>query len=115
MSRPWNENKPGHNGTSYTVNKGRAMYICLRNKFDHNKLVDPEMLFFVMLHEASHIANYNGWGHDQRFWMVFKFILQNAVESGLYHPVDYSKYPQDYCGLHVDWNPLLDKTLPEIT
>ena len=105
------ENEPGHNGTSYTLNKGAAMYICLRNKFDKNKLVDPDMLFFVMLHEAAHIANYNGWGHDTRYWEVFKFILKNAREAGLYFPKDYSKYPENYCGLHVDYNPLLDPNL----
>jgi len=105
------ENEPGSNGTSYTLNKGAAMYICLRNKFDKNTLVDPDMLFFVMLHEAAHIANYNGWGHDTQYWEVFKFVLKNAHEAGLYHPKDYSKHPEDYCGLHVDYNPLLDKNL----
>lgn len=108
------ENEPGSNGTSYTLNKGAAMYICLRNKFDSNVLVDPDMLLFVMLHEAAHIANYNGWGHNTRFWEVFKFILKNAEESGLYKPIDYSKNPQNYCGLHVDYNPLLDRGLRNI-
>lgn len=108
------ENEPGRNGTSYTLNKGAAMYICLRNKFDKNKLVNPDMLFFVMLHEAAHIANYNGWGHDTRYWEVFKFILKNASEAGLYHAQDYSKHPENYCGLNVDYNPLLDRGLRDI-
>ena len=108
------ENEPGHNGTSYTLNKGAAMYICLRNKFDRDQLVNPDMLFFVMLHEAAHIANYNGWGHDTRYWEVFKFILKNASEAGLYVPKDYSKHPENYCGLHVDYNPLLDRGLRDI-
>lgn len=108
------ENRPGTNGTSYTINKGSAMYICLRNKINQNKLVDPDMLMYVMLHEASHIANYNGWGHEKRFWEVFKFILQNAVESGTYTPIDYSKRPEDYCGLHVNYNPYFDGALANI-
>jgi WLM domain len=108
------ENRPGTNGTSYTINKGSAMYICLRNKIDQNKLVDPDMLMYVMLHEASHIANYNGWGHDQRFWEVFKFILQNAKESGAYMPVDYSRAPEDYCGMRVNYSPIFDAKLRDI-
>ncbi len=108
------ENRPGKNGTSYTINKGAAMYICLRNKLDNNILVDPDMLLYVMLHEAAHIANYNGWGHEQRFWEVFKFILKNAVESGAYTPKDYGRRPEVYCGLDVNYSPLYDKRLADI-
>lgn len=108
------ENRPGSNGTSYTLNKGAAMYICLRNKIDQNKLVDPDMLMYVMLHEASHIANYKSWGHDTQFWEVFKFVLKNAIEAGAYYPKDYSRGPEDYCGLHVNYSPIFDKTLRDI-
>lgn len=109
------ENRPGANGTSYTLNKGAAMYICLRNKLDQNKLVNPDMLLYVMLHEASHIANYQSWGHDTRFWEIFKFISKNAVESGAYRPIDYKKYPEVYCGMDVNYNPIFDKTLQDLS
>jgi hypothetical protein len=67
-----------------------------------------------MLHEAAHIANYNGWGHDTQYWEVFKFVLKNAREAGLYFQRDYAKHPENYCGLDVDYNPLLDRGLRDI-
>jgi hypothetical protein len=100
--------------TSYTVDKGRAMYICLRDKADPTKLVDEDTLFFTLLHEASHIANYNGWGHAATFWQVFKFILWEAQQSGVYTPVDYSAHPVWFCGLKIAWNPLFDDSVRSI-
>ncbi len=100
--------------TSYTQDKGASMHICLRRKDDSNQLVDPGILLFVMLHEMSHIANYNGWGHERDFWIVFKFILHEAKLAGIYEPVDYSKYPIDYCGLYVNYSPYFNDDLPSL-
>jgi hypothetical protein len=100
--------------TSYTVNKGEKMYVCLRNKTNPNKLVDYDILMFVMLHEMSHIANYNGWGHNDRFWTVFKFILHEATLFGIYTPKNYDLYPEDYCGLLVTYQPLYDESLAKL-
>lgn len=97
--------------TSYTLDKGRAMYICLRSKPNFNKLVDENTLIFCMVHEMSHIANYRGWGHDTQFWIVFKWLLHESVLAGAYTPVDYSKYPVNYCGLDVSYSPLYDDSL----
>lgn len=109
------ENDPrGTTETSYTVNKGAAMHICLRRKDDPTKLVEEGQLLFVMLHEGSHIANYAGWGHERGFWQTFAFILNEARLAGIYVPVDYSKYPFNYCGLVVNYNPLFDPALPKI-
>jgi hypothetical protein len=100
--------------TSYTMNKGDSMYICLRDRKNPAILEDIDTVFFVMLHECAHIANYNGWGHDDRFWTVFKFIIHEAVEAGVYEPVDYVKHPKQYCGIEVYYQPLFDKALPEM-
>ena len=100
--------------TAYTVNKGVSMYICLRDRTNPDKVIDFDTVLFVLLHEASHIANYNGWGHNQRFWEVFKFILNEAVISGVYKPIDYSKHPVVYCGLRVENNPYFDDSLKNI-
>lgn len=98
--------------TSYTKDKGASMHICLRRKDNPSQLVDAGILKFVMLHEMSHIANYNGWGHERDFWMVFKFILHEAKQAGCYEPIDYSKYPIDYCGLFVNYSPYFNDELP---
>src|ERR1700749_2120102 len=88
------------NDTTYTNNKGASMYICLRNK-PNPDLVDKNTLIFVLLHEMSHIANYRGWSHENDFWMVFKFILHEAVLAGIYSPAEYQKFPVRYCGIVV--------------
>lgn len=107
------ENDPQYSSdTSYTINKGSSMYVCLRKRDQPHLIEDEDLTFFVVLHEAAHIANYNGWGHDDRFWTVFKFLIHEAVLAGVYTPVDYEKRPQDYCGLNVFYQPLYDRTLP---
>lgn len=109
------ENDPRKSdNTSYTVNKGSSMYVCLRDKSNITQLTDFDTLLFVMLHEASHIANYRGWGHGIDFWQTFLFILHEAQLAGIYKPIDYSKYPVDYCGLRIEYNPIFDKTLKRI-
>jgi WLM domain len=109
------ENDPRYStDTSYTVNKGAAMYICMRQKENPDKLENEDTIFFVMLHECAHIANYNGWGHDDRYWSVFKFILGEAVAAGVYTPVDYDKYPARYCSISIYYQPLNDHKLAEI-
>lgn len=100
--------------TSWTVNKGDAMYICMRKRSDPTQLIDKNLVLFVVLHECAHIANYNGWGHPTRFWEVFKFLLHEAEESGIMRNVDYSKFPQWYCGLYMNYNPYFDNTLRNI-
>jgi hypothetical protein len=100
--------------TSYTINKGDRMHICLRNRDDPTKLINPDLLMFVHLHECAHIANYDNIGHGPRFWEVFKFILHEAQLAGIYTPVDYAKNPQNFCGLNVNHNPLFDPSIRQI-
>lgn len=109
------ENDPKRSSdTSYTKGKGTAMYICVRHRDYPDKLVSRDMLFFVILHEMAHIGNYNGWGHTKRFWSVFKFLLQEASESGVYRPINWASQPQKYCGLDVGYNPLFDNLIESV-
>lgn len=101
------ERRPG--SSSYTINKGEAMMICTRagGPADGDLgLVDDNTMFFVILHEASHIANYDGLNHEPKFWNVFAFMLREAVECGAYKPVDYSLHPVGYCGIKIEFNPM---------
>jgi hypothetical protein len=100
--------------TAYTINKGRAMYFCIRDKENKYAFCDFDMLLFAMLHEVAHIGNHDGWGHHERFWEVFKFMLQEAAEAKVYTPVDYSLAPKYYCGLKVGYNPYYDTGLKSI-
>jgi len=91
--------------TSYTINKGEQMYLCLRNT--DNKLIDKNTLMYVYIHELAHIATLQ-IGHIDEFWLNFKFMLKEAVEIGLYKIIDYSKKNILYCGIMITNNVLLD-------
>lgn len=104
-------NKEGN--TSYTEDKSRLV-LCLRKKEkDDNgnyQLHDINTIMFVVLHELSHMMN-NEWGHPEGFWVLFKFVLLNAIEADVYSPVNYAIYPITYCGLLLTYNPVFDKNL----
>jgi len=109
------ENDPSAgNGTSYTLNKGERMYVCLRDKTRPGALIDENTLVFTVLHECAHIANYNDIGHTVRFWEIFKFILQESTAAGIYTPVDYGHDPVEFCGLQITYQPLYDNSLRQL-
>jgi len=95
--------------TSFLRNK-QVLILCLRKKKD-GKLHDENTIMFVILHELSHMSN-EGYGHDESFWRIFKFVLLRAVALGLYEPVDYSVKPITYCGLAVEFSPLYSDIKP---
>ena len=99
----------GKNGTSYTIEKGQELHMCVRGK-DDLKLHDEHDIMFVALHELAHIGNPT-WGHKKDYWEVFKFVLGEAKEAGVHDPRDYRNDPIVYCGLTVDYNPYYDTTL----
>lgn len=108
------ENYPGIKpGTSFTIDKGVSMYMCLRQVPNKSELVSENTLVFVMLHELAHIGTYDEWDHGIKFWSTFKFMLQEAVESGIYELVDYSVHPSDYCSMRISYQPLLDKSITD--
>ena len=107
------ENSPHNirNFTSYTEDKGKTFCICLRQKFTPNgEFIDMNTVMFVVIHETSHLFT-PIFGHDKPFWQNFKFLLGEAVEIGVYHPVDYTYNPIDYCGLPLNYNPYFDSAL----
>lgn len=88
--------------TSFTEGKGKKVVFCLRDK--SGKLHDINTLMFVALHEMTHIMN-DRWGHEEYFWTLFRIVLIDAEESGIYEPVNYSKFPKNYCGMQITQNP----------
>jgi len=101
------ETLPTSELTAFSENKGEKIAFCLNTKKEGNKLIDINTLTFVALHELSHVAT-ESIGHKQEFWQNFKWVLQNAKESGIYNPVDYKKNPQEYCGMKINDNPYYD-------
>lgn len=94
--------------TSFTENKGDKIALCLREKVTgKNRLHGDDILEFVDLHELAHIAS-QGYGHENEFWENFAFLLKEAFNAGIHTPTDYSKWPIEYCGLSVSYNPLFN-------
>ena len=88
--------------TTYTVNKGEEIVLCLRTD---GKLVDINVLTFVCIHELSHIGN-ETIGHDEPFWDFFKELLLEAINIGVYIKYDYKAQNIKYCGMTITDSPL---------
>lgn len=98
------EDKSGY--TTYTINKGEEIVMCLRNKNkDTDNLVDINTMMFVILHELSHIAT-ESVGHTDEFWENFKWILEESINIGIYQKKDYNKKAVEYCGMTINSSPL---------
>jgi len=87
-----------HGFTSYSVNKGEKLVMCIRQK--EGGFVPMNVVMYVAVHELSHLMT-KDVGHSSDFWENFKFLLWEAVEIGLYKRTDYSKKPVEYCGIHI--------------
>ena len=93
--------------TAYSENKGEKLAFCTTTTKKGDKLIDPNTLLYVGLHELSHIMT-KSIGHTREFWQNFKFLLQSAVKLKVYSPEDYKKKPRSYCGMQITDNPYYD-------
>jgi predicted metal-dependent hydrolase len=97
------ESPPNNKHTSYTINKGENIYMCVREK--DLSLSDHNTLMFVALHELAHVIT-DSIGHTPEFWNNFRFLLKAAIKKGYYRYVNYKKTPTAYCGTYITNNPL---------
>ena len=88
--RKVHETLPTSELTAYSENKGEKLAFCLSKTKHSERLIDPNTLMFVCLHELAHVASVS-IGHKKEFWDNFKFLLVEAKEMGYYNPVDYKK------------------------
>ena len=93
--------------TAYSENKGEKLAFCVTTTKQGNKLIDENTLTFVAIHEVAHTMT-KSIGHKEEFWRNFKFLLTNAVDIGIYTPIDYKDKPQKYCGMTINDNPFYD-------
>lgn len=91
--------------TSYSVNKGEKIVFCLRARDGTKKLEDLNMMMFVAIHELGHIGT-EELGHTPTFWKNFKWLLEHAVDIGIYKKYDFAEKPKEYCGMMVKSNVL---------
>ncbi len=90
---------PDAHNTTYTINKGEQIAVCLENSRNFNDLN------FVLIHELSHIGC-ESYGHNEEFKKFFSFLLEKSIEIGIYTYQDYSKNPSDYCGMIINNTPV---------
>ena len=94
---------------AYTINKGEAVYICLRD--ENGRMHDNDTIMFVALHELAHMST-EAINHPRDFWVAFRWILINAHEAGIIRLVDYDKHPRDYCkATKLSYSPAFDDDL----
>lgn len=99
------ENKnifPKPNITSYSLNKGEKIVLCLYN-YRKNTFYDLNTLIYVSIHELAHIANPT-IGHDQSFYYIFNILLNQAIYLKIYTFYNYEKLPKKYCGIIINSN-----------
>jgi hypothetical protein len=80
--------------TSYTLNKGEVISICLRK--GDGTFHDMDLLMYVYLHEMAHVAE-DVEQHTNIFWNTYMFLMNEAKKIGIYIPIDYSQHPTMYC------------------
>lgn len=86
--------------TSYSVNKGERMVICVRNADASRSFVELNTVMYVAIHELGHLMT-SDVGHTPTFWHNFKQLLDQAIAIGIYTRVDYAASPQPYCGITI--------------
>tara|TARA_Y100000389_G_scaffold148109_2_gene147172 strand:- start:18947 stop:19549 length:603 start_codon:yes stop_codon:yes gene_type:complete len=101
---------PKNGQTSYSVNKGEKIVLCLRAKDINESVIQLNTILFVALHELAHIMSISV-GHNEEFWENFRFILSHAIKWKLYKPVKYSENPKKYCGIEITETPLAPKDM----
>lgn len=102
------ESTPDAEHTSYSVNKGEKIHMCLRQREGTNeKLVDENIMVFVALHELGHVITPT-LGHGPDFWNNFAWLIKQAEAIGIYNYQDFKAHPVSYCGLKITDSPSYD-------
>jgi hypothetical protein len=104
----FSESTPDASYTSYSVNKGEKVYMCLRQRNEREELVDENIIMFVALHELAHIGT-SDVGHTPQFWNNFGWVLERAEALQVYEFTDFSAHPVEYCGIRITDQPTYDK------
>ncbi len=102
------ESTPDSQHTSYSVNKGESIHLCLRQRDGPDEsLVDENVMMFVALHELAHVCT-ESVGHGPDFWNNFGWLLKEAEANNLYSYTDFSAHPVSYCGVYITDAPRYD-------
>lgn len=85
--------------TSYTVNKGEKVVMCLMDREGRDEIYDINLLMYVALHELAHVGSFSySPDHNKEFKDFFNVLIIYSVKLKIYEFVDYSENPVNYCG-----------------
>jgi hypothetical protein len=102
------ESTPDAEHTSYSVNKGEKVHLCLRQRQGGDEtLVNENVMVFVALHEMAHMIT-DSIGHEPEFWNNFGWLLKEAEAIGAYQYQDFKAHPVRYCGTQITDQPRYD-------
>ena len=102
------EATPDAQHTSYSVNKGESVHLCLRQRESGDEsLVNENVMMFVSIHELAHICT-ESIGHGPDFWNNMGFLLKEAEGMSLYKYTDFKAQPVSYCGMKITDSPRYD-------
>jgi hypothetical protein len=102
------ESTPDAEHTSYSVNKGEKIHLCLRQRQGMNEsLVDENVMMFVAIHEMAHVITPT-IGHGPDFWNNFGWLLKQAEQIGVYQYQNFKSHPVAYCGVSITDSPAYD-------
>ena len=99
------ENNGRGTDTSYSVNKGDELVLCLRSKKNWDQFHDSNLIFYVVLHELSHIASptyepeYHN--HGPIFKKIFAFLTNVSINIGIYQKIKFNEKAEEYCGIYI--------------
>ena len=96
------ENEPNGRETSYTLNKGEEISLCLKSQ-KTGEFHDFNLIMYIVLHELSHVACPE-LQHTELFKKIFIFIIQVACDIGIYTYINYNINPHEYCGITITEN-----------
>ena len=104
------EATPDAEFTSYSVNKGESIHLCLRQREKNDEsLVNEDVMIFVSIHEMGHILT-ESLGHGPDFWNNFAWILKEAESIGIYKHQNFKAHPVKYCGMSITDEPTYDSS-----
>ena len=86
--------------TSYSINKGEQVVVCLRSKEQYGKLHQLNTLMYVVIHEMGHLMS-DSIGHTEEFYKNFDFLLSVSQKIGIYKYINYANSPTEYCGMMI--------------
>jgi hypothetical protein len=102
------EATPEAEHTSYSVNKGESIHLCLRQRNGPDEsLVEENVMVFVSLHELAHVCT-ESVGHGPDFWNNFGWLLKEAEALNIYQYTDFAATPASYCGVYITDAPKYD-------